>query len=892
MALRPEIFVSAVVPELNAYRKAVKHALLELGARPLEQSDFSIEYGPLHGVLSQLLSRCDAVIHLAGFHYGMEPAERTLHAPRRSFAQYEIDVARLMGKPIFVFLATEACRVEPHAWEDEEKRLLQSQHRSALERSGGYVKMFGSADELGRLVRTLRSQLIVRRSLAKLPGRPMGSRFIGRSRQIQELADQLAPGRLDVLIAPHTSTFTGGHGKTTLALEFGWRMHDDRKFDFVFWIPSGPRADLEVSLAALARTNALALLSDEVVGHKARFQAVLHWLDADEHTGRWLMIIDGVDDEIAWWSLRTLLPYLSKGAILLTGRQPSWPGAHEHIVATFSGEQAREFMAGRLEHGAPAAPAERQAWDRLAESLGRMPLALEVAAAFLREMKLTAREFLTAWTASHKLPAVSQGPTMVAMIEKSIEALDPPARMLLRTLGCLAAQPAGIPLALFEHRGDWPQTSASIAMLEHRSLVLSDQSAQTISVHRLIREIVRDQMSADQMLTALGAARAAVDTLLQRSAGSLGAEDSTVRELLIPHCRALMGQLIGHPLELHAASVARALGDWLKDCGRLSEAETFYRRALGIEERRLGPDHPDIAPRLRDLATILRSGRQLAEAEELYRRLIAIDQERQNPDLSALSADLTQFAGCLRAAGRLAEAEQIARQALEIAQQASGQEHPKVAIAMHHLAGVLEAAHRPREAENFYRRALNLEERAFGLSHPRLANRLYHLAHLLADTGRLGEAETLYRRALAIDEANHGPDHPDLAPGLDAFGALLEDAGQLKEAEKVFRRSLLLHERSVGEDHAETAMALTNLACVLEAQGQIDSSLPLYERAAAILSKQTRVMRGPHPHLRSALDNLSRILAAAGVPEEEILARIETYRPIIPRHVRSKFLDD
>src|SRR4051812_40888051 len=91
MGPRPEIFLSAVVPEMNAFRKAVKQALLEIGARPVEHTDFSIEYAALHGVLSNVIGRCEAVIHLAGIHYGMEPADRTLHAPRRSFAQYELD---------------------------------------------------------------------------------------------------------------------------------------------------------------------------------------------------------------------------------------------------------------------------------------------------------------------------------------------------------------------------------------------------------------------------------------------------------------------------------------------------------------------------------------------------------------------------------------------------------------------------------------------------------------------------------------------------------------------------------------------------------------------------------------------------------------------------------
>jgi hypothetical protein len=609
MSLRPEIFVSAVVPELNAFRKVARQTLLEIGARPLEQTDYSIEYGPLHGVLSQMLNRCEAVIHLAGFDYGMEPAERTLHAPRRSFAQYEVDVARLVGKPMYVFMTTEACQAEPHKWEDEEKRFLQTQHRMALERTGATIIPFSSADELAQHIRKLRPQLIVRHSLARLPARPMGPRFIGRHRLMEELAEKLAPGRIDVL-HPIAGGPTSGQGKSCLAIEVGWRLHDERRFDFVFWIPAGPRADLEVSLAALARTDSLALLPDEVVSHRTRFEAVREWLAQEKNSGRWLMIIDGVDDEIAWWSLRTILPDFAKGAVLLTGSRPAWPGSFGHGLTSFSAERARDLLAHRLAKGFPGIAAEKHAWDRLAEGVGRLPLALEIAAAHLLERKQSARDFLTAWAASTK-PAVGVvGPTAVEMIEIALRDLDPTALAFLRTLSCLDAQPNAIPVALFEHRGDWPLNSAAIEVLERRGLILRDDAGLTLSLHKFVREIVRDRIPAQDMATALGAARSELDALLQRSPSKSG-RDAGVRELLIPHCRALMGQINGHPLELHAGPIARALGDWLKNNGRLTEAETFYRRALAIEERRLGPTHQDIAPRLRDLIALLRTQRRL-----------------------------------------------------------------------------------------------------------------------------------------------------------------------------------------------------------------------------------------------------------------------------------------
>ncbi len=888
MALRPEIFLSAVVPELNAGRKAVKQALLEMGARPVEQTDLSIEYGPLHGVLSQLIGPCEAVIHLAGFHYGMEPAERTLHAPRRSFSQYEIDVARILGKPIFVFAAMDEAALEAHGWEDEEKRLLQHQHRLALQRGDVHYTPFHSIEQLGRLVQGLRGQLIVRRSLARLPRRPMGARFIGRQRLLQELMDGLAPGRLDVLHPQRETGIADGFGKSCLAVEMGWRLHDERRFDYVLWMPAGPRADLEASLAALARSDALALLSEEVMSHRLRLQAVLRWLADEAHAGRWVMIIDGVDDQITLWSLRTLLPHLRNGALLLTGRLPAWAGVQEHTVGPFTPEQAREFFASRLERSAQTAPAERQAWDRLAESLGCVPLALDIAARHLLETKRTAREFLAEWTASHKLPSAAQGPTAVVLIEKAVAMLDPFARTLLRTLSCLAGQPAAIPVALFEHRGDWPQTSASIAMLVRRGLLGQDETNQTVSLHRLVREIVRDRMTAEELSQALGSARAEVDAVLQRPAGSLKPGAAVVvRELLIPHCRALMGQLNGHPLEVHAVGVARALGDWLRSCGRLMEAETFYRRALAIEEKRLGPQHRDLAPRLREVAAILRSRRQFGESEQLYRRLLALHEQGGRPDLGAYATDITQLAAGLRAANRLGEAETLCREALEIAQQASGPDHPKVAMALHHLAGVLEAQHRSRKAEKLYRRALDIEERAFGYHHPRLVNRLYHLAQALVTNGRYPEAEALYQRALPMDEQVLGVASPDLIPALECYASLLEEMENWKGAEALHRRALLLLEQALGLDHPETAMAQTNLAGVLDAQGHPEAALELFQRAADTLSKESRRSRGHHPQLRSALRNLAAAWRRSEVAEEEVVARLEAYQSAAPRRERS-----
>src|SRR6202023_2502764 len=112
MGARAEVFISATTRELRSYREEVKNALLTLGIFPIEQTNFRLAHGPLIAKLRSLIAPCDAVIHLAGFYYGAEPSQRPSGEPRRSYTQIEYDVARELGKPIYLFLATKGCKTD------------------------------------------------------------------------------------------------------------------------------------------------------------------------------------------------------------------------------------------------------------------------------------------------------------------------------------------------------------------------------------------------------------------------------------------------------------------------------------------------------------------------------------------------------------------------------------------------------------------------------------------------------------------------------------------------------------------------------------------------------------------------------------------------------------
>ena len=87
MVEHPEVFISATTRDLGSYRAAIQNALLTRDIFPIQQDNFALAYGQLTDMLRQLIWRCDAVIHLAGFYYGAEPPQRPSREPHAALTR-------------------------------------------------------------------------------------------------------------------------------------------------------------------------------------------------------------------------------------------------------------------------------------------------------------------------------------------------------------------------------------------------------------------------------------------------------------------------------------------------------------------------------------------------------------------------------------------------------------------------------------------------------------------------------------------------------------------------------------------------------------------------------------------------------------------------------------
>ncbi|MEP7343162.1 MAG: tetratricopeptide repeat protein [Acidobacteriota bacterium] len=189
-------------------------------------------------------------------------------------------------------------------------------------------------------------------------------------------------------------------------------------------------------------------------------------------------------------------------------------------------------------------------------------------------------------------------------------------------------------------------------------------------------------------------------------------------------------------------------------------ARDCLTRALNISEEALGPDHPNIATRLNNLAYMLKDIGDLQNARILLERALKIAEEAFGPNHPNVASHLDNLALVLNHLGELQSARILSERALKIAEEALGPNHPNVATSLNNLALVLKDSGDPQKAINIIERSLKIDEAAFGQNHPKIANRLNSLACVLKDLGELQQARELFERSLSIIREFLGDENP------------------------------------------------------------------------------------------------------------------------------------
>ncbi|MFQ5755721.1 MAG: tetratricopeptide repeat protein [Acidiferrobacterales bacterium] len=186
-----------------------------------------------------------------------------------------------------------------------------------------------------------------------------------------------------------------------------------------------------------------------------------------------------------------------------------------------------------------------------------------------------------------------------------------------------------------------------------------------------------------------------------------------------------------------------------------AEMKPFLKWVVRIQEKALGPEHPELVGSLERLAACYQAEGRHAKAKSLYKWALRIQKHNLGPEHPELVGSLERLAACYQAEGRHAKAKSLYKWTLRIQEQQLGPEHPGLAANLDVLARLYRVLGKNRKAELLHKRALAICEKTLGRSDLHVAIELESYASLLSEMKRPAEAAGMAARAKAI-RAQHG----------------------------------------------------------------------------------------------------------------------------------------
>jgi hypothetical protein len=498
---------------------------------------------------------------------------------------------------------------------DEASRASQDHHLTRLKAVDFYpAKPFTSADNLVARVfgSAVLDALKKAGSITKprnLPFASLGSLLAGREEDLADLHTAL----LGAKGAPVALYGLGGIGKTRPAIEYAWSREAD--YSALLFVNASDGSALNTGLAALTAFELLDLPEKEARDDATKITAVLRWLESNP---TWLMILDNVDDRAAVAEVAKLMPRLKGGHVVITARASNFPAAVRKLeVSTLDENSAAQSLLDRTDADRSKSKDDAALAWTLARELGGLALGLEQAGAHIATDRIGFARYLKLWTESREkalawadATVTGSDRTLATTWATSVARLSPASRRLLDRLAFVAPDPVPDSLLDVAVPGEAADSDAYVARagLYAYSLVsgvtAEDGGALGFVVHRLVQDFARRAMSDERRPQALREALEWVDTAFTGHPQDVW--NWPVLDPLAPHALAAARHADAADIAKPTARLLSNLGVLFDVKADYAEAEKLKRRALAIEEKSYGSDHPNVAVHLNNLAICFR----------------------------------------------------------------------------------------------------------------------------------------------------------------------------------------------------------------------------------------------------------------------------------------------
>jgi eukaryotic-like serine/threonine-protein kinase len=328
-----------------------------------------------------------------------------------------------------------------------------------------------------------------------------------------------------------------------------------------------------------------------------------------------------------------------------------------------------------------------------------------------------------------------------------------------------------------------------------------------------------------------------IDTLLELGRARVGAGDLQGAEAPLNEALLAAGNSLGADSQ-EAGRALWELGRLRHQQIRLPEALDLLEKSLQILETTQAPA-TDVSALLDDLAGVYALQKQWNLARQTYERALEIDRRILGDDHPRLGMRIGNLAVVQQNLGDLKQAETLYRDAIRRKEKAYGLHSAQTAPVQSNLGALLQREGRLDEAEPLLRSAVDTRLAKWGPDHYLVGYSRVSLGMLLHEKGDLTGAEDEYRQALAIYDKALPANHQYRAALLAQYARLLVDRGRPADALAMSEQSLKISGESASgtfnaQAHAIHAYALEHLGKSQDATRELQEALPVLVKARGV----------------------------------------------------------
>ena len=682
----------------------------------------------------------------------------------------------------------------------------------------------------------------------------------------------------------------GGAGKSQLALEYiSEPPSGNDKYRFIAWFAAEQPERLVAAYLKLAEQRNMPGVSElKSKSETEVISALIGWLTQQEYC---LLVYDNATN---WDALLPYLPAASRSRtqhVIVTTRNQSWPTTC--ITVEVKEMEAQECTQLVKTIAGIAESDHTQDGDivRLSELLGRLPLALSQAAAYIASQAVSVNAYLEAY---ERLLVRNETASMAAKDPQAIVTntwdvtidalrtemekgkLPPLGRIMLTVCSYLA--PDSIPRALLDiwlglAYPDLPagvdMCSMVLGLLRSYSLIrFVDADKRYISIHRVLRAIIRHQHQTrligdppreQDVLTFPGYStgwwciivKATNAEFIRCCVDGVVDEERHQRQLL-PHLEALtsfyrQSVKVAARCDVNAQRVCAELLDnttkvVLYDPPDYRHAKEVAEEALSIRSHLLHDNSLSLVTTLGQLGNAYGGLGDFVKQKQLLERSLEIHQAANSPHHVNLAVTLANLGNAYGALGELGKQKEVLERAARLLEAAYGPNHVHGAINLMNLGSVYGKLGQHVEQKQLLERALVIFEAVYGPNHVRVEDTLSRLAVAYCSLGEYSKQKHLLERALDIQETAYGPDNARVAETLCNLGSAYGSLGDYEKKKQLLERALEILEAAYGPDHVRVADTLFNLGNTYGLLKEYNKQKQPFERALLIYE----ATYGPH----------------------------------------------